>query len=165
MSADRALLVFVLGSFRDVQVGGTVSKGVIARLVSGLRGLGWDAFMSGDERSREVAGGLLSPREMTERLEPRCDLAVYMAVPEGREGGWVAELVAMQLRHPEAASKRVLMVKEGYELSSMLKAEEGAYLADPPVATMPWGDEGELLSRTNAVAAYVALNGFVPPRL
>lgn len=164
MAADRGFLIFVLGSFRDVERASRRSLALLNHLVAGLRDLGWDAFLSGDARSIELAGGDLTPRAMTEKLEALCDLAVYIATPEGRDGGWAAEIVAMQLKHPEGASKRVLFVRSGFDLSGMLDPEKGGYLAEPAIAVEDWDDEADLLNRINDLAVHVAGYGRLSDR-
>jgi hypothetical protein len=94
MSSPRPLKVFVLGSFRDIHVPGTLSRAVLWRLVASLRKAGWDAFTSGDARSLQVAGTSHSPKRMTEVLEPMSDLAIYVGVRAGRGDGWVSEITA-----------------------------------------------------------------------
>lgn len=157
-------LVFVLGSFRDIDARRRRSRRRLARLVVALRARGHDAFLSGDVRSLELAGNGLTPREMTGALDARCDLAFYVASGKGRGDGWVSELVAMQPLRPAGASKRVLLIQSGYPLSRMLDPEMGGYLASPPVKIVPWSNERELRERALRYAAHMRRYGCLPGR-
>jgi hypothetical protein len=136
----------------------------LSRLVVALRAAGHDAFLSGDRRSRQLAGEGLTPREMTEGLEALCDMAIYVAAREGRGDGWVSELTAMQLKRPEDAHKRVLLIQAGYPLSSILSAAQGGYLATPPVAVVPWSNDRELRQRAVRYASHMSRYGRLPKR-
>lgn len=164
MSILPPLLVFVLGSFRDIDARRRHSRRRLARLVVALRAGGHDAFLSGDARSLELAGAGLTPREMTDVLDARCDLALYGASKEGRGDGWVSELVASQLVRPAGADKRVLMLQGGYPLSRMLDPALGGYLASPPVRVVPWTNDRELRGRSLRYAAHMRRFGCLPGR-
>ena len=165
MSVPSALNVFVLGSFRDLRPGGTESLALLRRLVGALRDAGWDAFLSGDARSLEIAGGPLAPRRMTEVLEQRCDLAIFVGARDGRGDGWVSELTAMQVRNPAGSRRRVLLLEAGYPLTSILDPAQEGYLADPPVMVGLWGDEAELHMMAGECASHFARYGQLPPVL
>jgi len=137
--------VFVLGSFRDLHARRRASYRRLRRLVLSLRARGFDAFLSGDRRSRELASASLRPRQMTEVLEGVSDLAFYVASRDGRGDGWVSELTAMQLQRPDFAHRRLLLVQDRYPLSSILSPEQGGYLATPPVSIAVWTSERELI--------------------
>jgi hypothetical protein len=157
-----ALKIFVLGSFGDFEARERPSKRALGRLVAGLRDLGWDAFLSGDPRSVEIAGGDLQPLVMTETLEPRCDLAVYVATWTGREAGWASEITRMQTKHPRGANRRLMMLPHEYPLSAILDPAQGGVLANPRVLTSWWSDEDDLLNQVNVYAEYVAQWGQLP---
>ena len=165
MTSPIPLKVFVLGSFRDVRPSRGRSLGVLQRLVGFLRAEGWDAFLSGDARSVELAGAPLEPRLMTEVLEARCDLALFVGVKAGRGDGWVSELTALQIQNPEGATKRVLLLEAGYPLSALLDPLQQGYLADPPVIIGTWIGEHELRVLANRCAAHAARHGHLPPVL
>lgn len=120
------------------------SKRLLEGLVVSLRVQGADAFLSGDPRSLALAGGRLSPRRMTEVLEPLADLSVFVGWAQGRADGWVSELTAMQVKHPERAPARLVALEEGYPLTSILDPEIGGYLADPLVPVRWWWGEEHL---------------------
>jgi len=152
---ERPLRIFVLGSFRDFGRRTGTSSELLRRHVAGLRELGWDAFMSGDRRSREIAGTGLGAWPMTERLEPLCDLAVFVVTRRGREGGWASELAALQSRHPERAGRRLVMLPQGHGLSRVLDPAHEGLLADPPVLISEWTDEQDLLAQVSTYAAFL----------
>ena len=164
MDAD-ALKVFVLGSFRDFGAVGPRSAQLLARLASALRDLGWDAFVSGDERSLEIAGGDLEAWPMTQRLDDRCDLAVFVVTTTGREAGWASEIAALQTKRPEGAERRLLMVPESYELSWILDPSRAGILGDPPVRMSRWSDEQDLVNQVSAYAAFLGQWGRLPTPL
>ncbi len=157
--ADLRLRIFPLGSFRDLRPDTPRARAVLERLRTGLRALGWDAFISGDTRSVELAGPGLRPRAMTEILEPLTDLAIYVATLEGRGDGWVSELTAMQILNPRGKQERVLLAEEAYPLSSILDPAPGGYLADPPMMVIRWKDEQQLLAEANRLATVLAKRG------
>lgn len=162
---SRRLRVFVLGSFRDLIGPGNRSIAVLRGLVRALRSTGFDAFLSGDRRSLELAGASLAPRQMTEVLEPLCDLALYVGVLAGRGDGWVSELVAMEIRDPGGANKRVLLLESGYPLSSILDPHQQGYLADHSIMIATWVDESELHDLARDCAFHMARYGRLPPIL
>lgn len=162
MVDGRAMRIFVLGSFRDLQGSGVHALGVLARLCEGLRECGWDAFMSGDRRSLELAGGSLPPRALTEALEPRADLALYVACLDGRGDGWVSELTAMQIKDPRGSTKRALLLEERYPLTSILDPAQHGYLADPPVLVTTWANERQLLATAIGLATHMNWHGRLP---
>jgi hypothetical protein len=138
--------IFVLGGFADIGGAASTSKRLLEHLVEALVRRGWDAFLSGDARSLELAGSRLTPRQMTETLEAIADLAVYIGWTQGRGDGWASELTAMQLKHPERASRRLIALEEAYPLTTILDPEAGGYLADPPVRIEWWWGEEHLLA-------------------
>jgi hypothetical protein len=160
-----ALRIFVLGSFRDFERARRSSVELLERLVHDLRELGWDAFLSGDRRSQELAGGNLKPWPMTERLEALCDLLVFVVTPQGREGGWSTELATLQAKRPEGAGRRLVMVPEGHHLSQVQDPEHGGILGDPPVLISRWSDEEELLNHVSSSATFLARWGRLPTPL
>ena len=162
MVAWEDLRIFALGAFRDVDPGRRTSLRVLEHLVSDLRDIGWGAFLSGDARSVELAGRGLSPLAMTEALEPLSDLAVYVATPTGREGGWASELTRMQTAHPEGAAKRIVMLPHNYTLSAILDPLQGGVLAEPRVLISWWSDRFDLLDQVSVYAEYVAHWGRLP---
>ena len=151
MSA-RPFRIFVLGGFADIGGAASTSKRLLEHLVAGLNGRGWDAFLSGDARSEELAGAALTPREMTEALEALADLAIYVGWVQGRGDGWASELTAMQLKHPERAGRRLVALEEGYPLTTILDPHSGGYLADPPVRIEWWWGEAGLLELVDSTA-------------
>jgi hypothetical protein len=144
--------IFVLGGFADIGGPASTSKRLLENLVEGLVRGGWDAFLSGDARSLKLAGSRLTPRQMTETLEALADLAVYVGWSQGRGDGWASELTAMQLKHPERASHRLIALEEGYPLSTILDPDAGGYLADPPVRIEWWWGEEHLLTVVERIA-------------
>lgn len=154
--------IFVLGSFSDPEGPQGRSRALLGRLATGLNRQGWDAFVSGDPRSLELAGAVLSPRRMTEVLERLADLSLYVAPVGGRGEGWASEITAMQLTFPEGAARRALLVEAGYPLTAILDPARFGYLRDPPVFTVPWADEQELLSTASLLARHVARFGSLP---
>jgi len=160
-----ALKVFILGSFRDYGSVRPRSVRLLGRLVSALRDLGWDAFLSGDDRSLEIAGGDLEARPMTQRLDDLCDLAVFVVTTTGREAGWASELAALQAKRPEGAAKRLLMVPEAYELSWILDPSRAGILGDPPLRISRWSDEQDLVNQVSAYATFLGQWGRLPTPL
>jgi len=165
LSHPGALLIFILGSFRDFQDLSRGSLELLTRLVSDLRDLGWDAFLSGDERSRELAGGTLQAWPMTEHLEPLCDLAVFVVTDQGREAGWSSELATLQAKRPERASRRLLMLPEGYDLSQVLDPAHGGILGNPPISISRWAGEEDLLNQVSTYATFLDQWGRLPTPL
>ncbi len=158
----RRTRVFVLGSFPDIEGTQRRSRALLGRLATGLSAQGWDAFVSGDPRSLELAGAMLSPRKMTEVLERVADLSVYVATLGGRGEGWASEITAMQLSYPEGAAKRALLLETGFPLTAVLDPARAGYLSDPPVFTVSWADEVELLWTAGLLARHVARFGSLP---
>ena len=153
--------VFVLGSFRNVDARRKSSLRRLRRLVTFLRWKGYDAFISGDARSVELAKGAVTPRQATEDLEARCDVALFVGSIDGRADGWVSELTALQLLRPGSAGKRLLLLQARYPLSSMLSPQDGGYLSTPPVAIAAWQSERDLLDvAARHLGYYVTYAGF-----
>lgn len=144
--------ISVLGGFTDVGGAASTSKRLLERLVAGLVKRGWDAFLSGDARSVQLAGSRLPPRAMTEALEPLADVAVYVGWLQGRGDGWVSELTAMQVKHPERAHRRLVALEEGYPLTTVLDPSSSGYLGDPPVQICWWWGEEDLLDSVDKMA-------------
>lgn len=153
---------FRIGGFTDFGGRSTVSKQLLENLVRALRRLGWDAFLSGDPRSVAIAGARLNPRQMTEVLERTADLSVYVGWAEGRGDGWVSELTAMQLAHPERAPRRLVALEEGYPLASVLDPDKGGYLLEPPVRIEWWWGEENLRDLVVRTAFQVLARGDTP---
>jgi hypothetical protein len=158
----RRLKVLLLGSFRDCEGGRKEALGTLERLCHGLCSNGFDAFISGDERRLQVAGPGLQPRQMTELLEPRADLSIYVATLRGRADGWVSEITAMQLSAPRRSERRALLVEEGYPLSSILDPAQGGDLADPPILVLSWRGEAQMLANAIRLGRHVARFGRLP---
>jgi len=144
--------IFVLGGFTDIGSAASTSKRLLERLVAELVRRGWDAFLSGDPRSVQLARGKLTPRAMTEVLEGLADLAVYVGWVQGRGDGWVSELTAMQVKHPERAPRRLVALEEGYPLTTILDPGSAGYLSDPPLQIEWWWGEEDLLKLVERVA-------------
>jgi len=157
------LRVFVLGSFRDLDPSLSGSRQLLERVVESLTSIGCDAFLSGDPRSIVLAGGSFPPRRMTEILEPRADLALYVATAMGRSDGWVSELTAMQIKNPAGSGKRVLLLESGYPLTSILDPLQQGYLCEPYVTIARWTNEVELCNMAKDFAFRTARGGGLPP--
>lgn len=160
--SDEPLRIFVLGSFREFGEDEARGAELLGRLVAGLHGFGWDAFMSGDRRSVELAGGALEAWPMTDRLEPLSDLAVFVVTREGREGGWASEIAALQTGHPERAGRRLVMLPAGHALSEVLDPAHEGLLSDPPVLVSQWVDETDLLVQVSTYASFLGQWGRLP---
>ncbi|HEX9710639.1 MAG TPA: hypothetical protein VGB42_11830 [Candidatus Thermoplasmatota archaeon] len=154
----------MLGSFADVTPGGRRSIETLRTLVSCLISLGWDAFLSGDPRSREIAPGHWTPRQLTRALERCTDLSLFVASRAGRPNGWVTELATLQITRPETATRRVVLVEVGYPLSQMMDPMYGGLLAEPPVLVIPWRDGDELCAAADRCARFLSTRGRLPTR-
>ncbi len=141
---------------------GREALGILQRLRGGLRATGFDAYISGDPRSLELAGTGLRPRRMREVLEPLSDLSIYVATLRGRGDGRVSEITAMQITEPRGSGRRALLIEEGYPLSSILDPSQGGYLADPPITVIYWRGQDQLLAHSIRLANVIARVGRLP---
>ncbi|HWH09231.1 MAG TPA: hypothetical protein VNX21_08525, partial [Candidatus Thermoplasmatota archaeon] len=89
-------------------------------------------------------------------------LTVYVGVPFGREGGWVAELSDAQARDPEGARKRVVLAHVGFHVSAVLDNAQEGHLSAPFVPIVSWETEEELVRVIGRLAVHLADRGALP---
>ena len=157
----RPFRIFLCGSYRDVDPRTRDAEALLRRVEAALRREGFDAYTQLHPRALALAGPL-RPAPMTRRLEEVSDLTVYVGVPYGREGGWVAELTDAQARCPEGAWKRAVLVHEDFPLSAVLDSAQEGHLAGPFVPVIEWSTEADLVRIVARLAVHLAERGALP---
>lgn len=158
---ERPFRIYLCGSYRDVSGDARRAKALLLRVEAALREMGFDAYTQLHPRAVELAGRL-PPAAMTRRLEELSDLTVYVGVPFGREGGWVAELSDIQARYPQGAWKRAVLVHVDLPLSAVLDNARAGHLSQPFVPVIEWATEDELVRVASRLAVHLAERGCLP---
>lgn len=161
----RRARIYLLGSYRDANVSrgakARTAKEFLLKVQDDLRGMGWDAYTQLHPQAKALVGDL-PPLRMTRRLEEESDLNVYVAHPDGLDGGWIAEFVAMTHRYPAGASKRALLLVGDYNLSQVMDAKHQGVLADSPVYMVRCDTVEEVVLTVEFMAVYVSDHGRLP---